>query len=198
MRAYAFVRYNSGDGAGHVGWGFELPDGRVCVGSVENHSGHLFTPAGDMGFWCEPHYDFAVRMLHGRYDDLRHFEVPHGNYTDAYRVTRWIKESAYRAATRNCEDDVYDVLRMYGVQDLEAPFFNWFPRWWFSRLRGAKLPLAQALHLQCHGEISNRDAGIEASPLRELQALPPLKPLWRRPFHTAANLLTLAKLSHLH
>src|SRR5579872_3668856 len=110
MRAYVFVRYHSGDGAGHVAWGFELDDARVCVGSVENHSGHLFTPASEMGFWIECRPDFTTPILEKKYDDVKTFDIPQGNAADAYRVTQWIKHSAYRAVARNCEDDVYDVL----------------------------------------------------------------------------------------
>lgn len=185
MRAYVFVRYHSGDGAGHVGWAFDLPDGRAACGSVENHSGHLFTPTAQMGFWQRHTYGFPGEFGKRGYNDVCVFDVPDGNanHIDALRVVKWIEESAYQAIARNCEDDVYDVLRMYGVPGLEAPFFNWFPRFWFKRLHGRKMPLDV---LQPHREAAE---GAQIIPA----ALTPLRPDWRKPFHQEAGLLNLAK-----
>ncbi len=158
------MKWRGGDGAGHVAWGFDLPDGRVCIGSVENHSGHVFTPAKDMGFWLQFAQDVVPPLQERSYDDAAIFEVPQSDYVSAYRVTQWIKHSAYRAFSRNCEDDAYDVLRAYGVEHLEAPFFNWFPRWWFSKLRATKTPIAQ-LRQFSHGQVSTYHAEpVEASP----------------------------------
>ncbi|MFN2450110.1 MAG: hypothetical protein ABR508_10065 [Candidatus Baltobacteraceae bacterium] len=161
----------------------------MCAGSVENHSGHLFTPASRMGFWCDILGDVQTRLQRLKYDDVRCFEVPNPNATGAYRVTKWIERSAYRAVARNCEDDVYDVLRMYGVQHLEAPFFNWFPRWWFSRLKGPKMPLS-----------AWRDAGALRAAQGDtiFETLPALKPAWRKPLHGEFRRLQLRKLLHFH
>lgn len=184
MRAYVFVRYHSGDGAGHVGWGFETADGRVCCGSVENHSGHLFTPASAMGFWCVQTHAHAHEFLTRGYDDVCTYEVASPDDAAASAVTRWIEHSAYRAIARNCEDDVYDVLRTYGVNDLEPPFFNWFPRLWFTRLTGRKTSIASMPHLH------PADAPLEQSGAPEL---PPLRPPWRAPLHPRFHRLHLAK-----
>ena len=195
MYAYVFVRYHSGDGAGHVGWGFELDDGRVCVGSVENHSGHLFTPAAEMGFWMQCRHDFAEPMLEKKYDDVKTFEVPRGNATDAFRVLQWIEHSAYKAIARNCEDDVYDVLRMYGVKDLEAPFFNWFPRWWFGRLRGERKAVSDLRQPQAPSIDLRTDALAAHQPIpQDDRDVEPLRPAWRRPLHVQHHLLNVMKL----
>lgn len=186
--AYVFVRYHSGDGAGHVGWGFELPDGRVCAGSVENHSGSLLTPPKEMGFWRECTYGFVDEFAKRSYDDARVLHARRADYLQAYRVTKWIDQSAYRAASRNCEDDVYDVLRAYGVEDLEAPFFNWFPRRWFSRLRGEKMTVPELRSL------GPPRGGPEETDNAALERSSPLQPEWRKPFHRAYHRLNAAKL----
>jgi hypothetical protein len=180
VRALIFVRYHSGDGAGHVGWGFELPDGRVDVGSVENHSGHILTPAREMGFWNEFARDpIPIIREHG-YDDLRVFEVPNADAVSAYRVVLWIKNSAYQAIARNCEDDAYDVLRAYGVPHLEAPFFNWFPRWWFSRMHSPRYHLASY-----RWEPRRHEEYFDLSE----RGTVPLRPVWRRPWHPQFQML---------
>ena len=183
--AYVFVKWNGGDGAGHVAWGFTLPDGRVCIGSVENHSGHLFTPANDMGFWLAFEHAFGLPLRERSYETAAIFEVPSGDAVSAYRVTQWIKKNAYRAATRNCEDDAYDVLRAYGVNDLEAPFFNWFPRWWFSKLQAKKVEIDSL-------PPAPPQPGNDIVP--SLQRMGPLKPVWRKPLHWEFHRLQAAKL----
>lgn len=186
MRGYVFVRYHSGDGAGHVGWAFDLPDGRAACGSVENHSGHLLTPAPQMGFWQRQTYGFLDEFAKRGYNDVCVFEVDGGAYVDALRVVKWIESSAYQAIARNCEDDVYDVLRTFGIDGLEAPFFNWFPRFWFRRLHGRKMSIDAY-----RAEAGLRPAPEPGPPVPE--NLTPLRPDWRKPFHQEFALLNLAK-----
>ena len=136
MRAGVFIRYHSGDGFGHVGWAFEMSPGSVNAGSVENHSGHIFTPATKMGFWNGCFDDPVAKMREHGYDDLKIIDVPDCNPQLAYRTVLWIADQAYRVLHRNCEDDAYDVLRAYGVRDLALPSLIWFPKTWFARFRG--------------------------------------------------------------
>src|SRR5579884_3841238 len=121
MRAAVFIRYHSGDGFGHVAWAFDVGDGLVSAGSVENHSGHLFTPATKMGFWNDCVADPVAAMRRCGYNDLKWLDVPNANPELAYRTVLWIEQEAYKALHRNCEDDVYDVLRAYGVEGLALP-----------------------------------------------------------------------------
>ena len=137
-----------------------------------------------MGFWVECRPDFTTPILEKKYDDVKTFDIPQGNAIEAYRVTQWIKHSAYRAVARNCEDDVYDVLRMYGVPDLEVPFFNWFPRWWFGRLRGEKRGI--------EGAVSATSPSL--GPKTENADLAPLRPPWRNPLHPQHHRLNAMKL----
>jgi len=185
MKAAAFVRYRSGDGFGHVGWAFEVGDGRVNAGSVENHSGHLFTPAPQMGFWNGCFADPVDQMRARRYDDLKWIDVPHPDPMRAYATVLWIEHQAYRALFRNCEDDAYDVLRAYGVEGLPPPMFAWLPKTWFSRFHGVleRLP-----------DYRWRPTSGDSQPLENAV---PWRPTWRRPWHPDFHALKLTRVAHL-
>jgi hypothetical protein len=194
VRTAVFIRYHSGDGFGHVGWAFERGDGRVDAGSVENHSGHIFTPATQMGFWNECSADPIAQMRKRGYDDLKWIEVAGADPVRAYRTVLWIKHEAYRALHRNCEDDVYDVLRAYGVEHLVWPTLLWLPKSWFKRFRGelehvrefawAPLDCARGLSIP---QDDNGDGG----------GMGPWRPTWRRPWHPHFQLLSLRRVVRL-
>lgn len=188
MKAAVFVRYHSGDGAGHVGWAFEAGGGCSMAGSVENHSGHMFTPAKDMGYWqlrCENPREPMSRRA---YDDVKVVEVPRPNALAAYRTMLWIKHEAYRVIHRNCEDDVYDVLRAYGARRLPPPLMHWLPKGWFHAMRGSKAAVADLEWIAHPG-------APEALP-QDLDAARPWCPPWRRPWHPHFHLLKIQKLVH--
>ncbi|HET9095441.1 MAG TPA: hypothetical protein VFN37_02165 [Candidatus Baltobacteraceae bacterium] len=186
MRAAVFVRYHSGDGFGHVGWAFEIEDS-VDAGSVENHSGHLFTPASEMGFWNGRFNNPVAEMRKRGYDDLKWAEVENADPLLAYRTVLWIEREAYKALHRNCEDDVYDVLRAYGLRNLAAPTLFWFPKSWFKRFRGTleHLPEFGWPRPRYHG------ASIPAHDT----AIKPWRPTWRRPWHPHFHALKLRGLA---
>lgn len=174
MKAGAFVRYHSGDGAGHLAWAFEV-EGRFAVcGSVENHSGHFFTPATAMGYWDTLGTDPVREMRERSYDEVKWLDVPKPNPLAAYGTMLWIKTQAYFAFHRNCEDDVYDILRAYGVKKLPPPLLHWFNA----------------------GQV---EAAIPPPPPHVTQILlktKPKRPAWRRPWHPAFHLLKLQKFAH--
>ncbi|HKU67295.1 MAG TPA: hypothetical protein VJP85_05940 [Candidatus Baltobacteraceae bacterium] len=185
MRAAVFVRYHSGDGFGHVGWAFEIAPGCVDAGSVENHSGHLFTPATDMGFWNGSFTNPVSKMRDHRYDDLKWIDVEPCDPRLAHRTVLWIRYQAYRVWHRNCEDDVYDVLRAYGVQDLALPSLFWFPKTWFARFRGE---LAHVAEYEWGG---SRDGSTSHDDTYDDV---PWWPTWRRPWHPHFHALKLQRL----
>ncbi|HZT12942.1 MAG TPA: hypothetical protein VFA29_09065 [Candidatus Baltobacteraceae bacterium] len=185
MRASVFVRHHSGDEMGHVGWAFESGDGRVHAGSVENHSGHFFSPSQGDGFWSAVTADPLPLMLRRQYDELKWVDVQAPDPVAAARVVLWIKEQAYRAAFRNCEDDVYDVLRAYGVRDLPAPAWHWLPNRWFQLFRGEQAPIAQ-FKWPVTGP---RDSAPAVDP----HELTPLRPPWRRPLRVEFHLFNIAR-----
>ncbi|HEY9180534.1 MAG TPA: hypothetical protein VIO32_07425 [Candidatus Baltobacteraceae bacterium] len=189
MRAAVFIRYHSGDGFGHVAWAFETGDGRVDAGSVENHSGHLFTPASKMGFWNGMFDDPVAPMRAHGYDDLKWIDVPDADPLLAYRTVLWIEHEAYKALHRNCEDDAYDVLRAFGVKDLAPPSFMWFPKSWFRRFRGT-LEHADTYRWGSAPRSMPHDDNDDGDQT-------PWQPTWRRPLHADFHALHLERLVKL-
>ena len=203
MRAAAFIRYHSGDGFGHIGWAFDFDLPQASAGSVENHSGHLFTPATKMGFWSEFTGDPVAPMRQHKYDDLKYVDLPNGDPVLAYRTVLWIKNNGYRAWFRNCEDDVYDVLRAYGVTDLAPPSLIWFPKTWFRRFRGTLAHVADFKWQASNGDTSGHAEAPTCHPEHvegrlslskaDVETLTPWQPTWRRPWHIDAHLFRLDK-----
>ncbi len=188
MRAAAFIRYHSGQGFGHVGWAFHVDPPDANAGSVENHSGHLFTPAKEMGFWSKISSDPVVHMRERDYDDVKYIDIPKGDPVLAYRTVLWIRENAYRAWFRNCEDDVYDVLRAFGVENLTPPSLVWFPKSWFKRFRGT---LGHVADFKWDGEVRDYEP-LKPEVQKRLEDLQPWHPTWRRPWHLESHFLNLA------
>jgi hypothetical protein len=188
VRAACFIRYRSGDGFGHVGWAFDMGDGTVNAGSVENHGGHIFTPASKMGFWDACFADPVAAMADHGYDDLKWMQVDRPDPLLAYRTVRWIEHEAYKALHRNCEDDVYDVLRAFGVRDLVLPSLVWFPKSWFRRLRGTLEHVNAYTWPQARASILHGDGGISGQAWQ---------PTWRRPWHFDFHVLHATRLGHL-
>jgi hypothetical protein len=190
MKAAAFVRYHSGDGAGHIAWAFEVEGPYSVCGSVENHSGHIFTPATAMGYWNAMGTDPEREMRERSYDDVKWIDVQTPNPLAAYRTMLWVKTQAYFAIHRNCEDDVYDILRAYGVKHLPPPLLHWFPKGWFRALPGDVTAIR-------HGEVSNHSEQSGAQPqiTQSLLKAKPKRPTWRQPWHPHFHLLNLEKLT---
>lgn len=185
MRAAVFIRYHSGDELGHLGWAFDIAAGQVNAGSVENHSGHLLSPSQDDGFWSAIAGDPVPAMCERGYDDVKYVETADANPVQAARVVKWIQSQAYRAAFRNCEDDVYDVLRAYGVKSLPAPALHWLPKRWFKSFEATKTALKQ---------FEWGDTGRNASSAVVFETLSPLRPSWRHPLRLEFHTLQAARL----
>jgi hypothetical protein len=187
MRAAAFVRYHSGDGFGHLGWAFDWSPDRVNAGAVENHSGGLETPAANMGFWTDFYSDPMPRMREHRYDDLKYVEIDDADPVQAYRVVQWIRTQPFRAVHRNCLDDTYDVLRAFGVEHLDPPSHDLFPKEWFARFHGTLAHVSdfEWTHDACFDKLS-----MTENP----ESVQPLRPPWRHPWHPEFHLLNVRKL----
>ncbi len=183
MRAAVFVRYRSGDGAGHVGWAFDYdPPGRVDAGSVENHGGGIHADASHMDFWNEISDDPVACMRKNEYDDVKFVDVDvdDADPVDAYQTVLWIEQHAYSAILRNCLDDAYDVLRAFGVPDLEPPSHDWFPKNWFAHFRGTQRKVSEFQW----NEGQTGQAGRKVS-VPDPQSLEPEAPEWRNPLSSA-------------
>lgn len=123
------------------------------------------------------------------YDDVKVLDVPQPDPELAYRTVLWIRTMGYRAFTRNCEDDVYDVLRAYGVCDLTPPSFVWFPKSWFKRFRG------QLHHVADFSWSETEPAANEVSSPAPPGDLTPWHPTWRRPWHPDSHLFLWRRLA---
>jgi hypothetical protein len=187
MRAAVFVRYRSGDGAGHVGWAFDYdPPGRIDAGSVENHSGGIHTDASHMGFWNELGDDPVARMRKNEYDDVKFVDVDDADPVDAYQTVLWIEKHAYSAVLRNCLDDAYDVLRAFGVPDLEPPSHDWFPKNWFAHFRGTQRKVSEFQWDEGQSAQTRPKFSVP-----DPESLEPEAPEWRNPLNSAFSLFRL-------
>ena len=132
--------------AGHVAWGFALPNGAgVYCGSTENLNSQPWHPVGgNNGFWAS-----EVRMKAEMISEMR----KHG-YTDykthnlkisdaglARRVADNCKEVGYSFVGNNCVDHVYQILTHYGALDLPLPLDAPYPNGWFSAISWTWHPL---------------------------------------------------------
>lgn len=128
MRAFAFVRWKNpilGVDVGHVGWGFELPDGRFCCGATENVDAHFQIPPGQRN---EAWYKL-VPNLQAMLQEMRLPHFGEGNQYNAYKcvsLTNAYPDRAYAQAKQNlergfgglgnnCLDHMGHVLEAYGV-----------------------------------------------------------------------------------
>ncbi len=186
-RAAVFVRYRSGDGAGHVGWAFEYePPKQIDAGSVENHSGGIHADASHMDFWSELSSDPVACMRKNQYDDVKYVDVDDADPVSAYETVLWIEKHAYTAILRNCLDDAYDVLRAYGVADLEPPSHDWFPKNWFAHFNGTQRPVAEF----DWNDGRTEQAGGNGN-LPDPDSLEPKAPDWRNPLSAVFSLFRL-------
>jgi hypothetical protein len=186
-RAAVFVRYRSGDGAGHVGWAFDYaPPKLIDAGSVENHTGGIHMDASHDDFWTELSDDPVACMRKNQYDDVKYIDIEDADPVCAYQTVLWIEKHAYTAVLRNCLDDVYDVLRAYGIEDLEWPSHDWFPKNWFAHFRGTQRPVAEFAWNE-----GRTEGGTRNSDLPDPDSLEPHAPDWRNPFNAVFSLFRL-------
>jgi hypothetical protein len=146
MRAAAFVRYNGADGMGHVGWAFDFSEDLTDCGGVEDPRGLPSSDPADMGFWTQSTTTpVAVMASHAPvYDALKYVDLAEGDPRGANATVLWVAEQPYTLFGRNCMDDVYDVLRSYGVRNLPPPVLHWFPNNWFAAFGGTSEPMSFA------------------------------------------------------
>ncbi len=142
-----------------------------------------------MGYWNGCFSDPVMQMRSRGYDAIKWVEIENANPRLAYRTALWIEHEAYHVLHRNCEDDAYDVLRAFGLEDLTSPSLLWFPKSWFKRFRGCYAELAQFDWPSCRPEAHERERELVA-------ALPsrPWRPTWRRPLHPHFHALTMRRL----
>lgn len=118
MRAAAVCRYEGASGLGHVGWAFDSDANLVNCGSVENPLGRPSCSVPDMGYWDVDISDPMPLFVQRNYVDIKYIDLANVDLNSAISTVQWVAQQPYSVFGRNCLDDVYDILRAYGIQDL--------------------------------------------------------------------------------
>lgn len=132
------VRTSLAAKGGHVGWAFDFSADLTDCGGVEDPRGLPSCDPAEMGFWTQSSATpVSVMASHAPvYDALKYVDVAYGDPRGAYATVLWVAQQPYTLFGRNCMDDVYDVLRSYGMPNLPPPVLHWFPNNWFAALGG--------------------------------------------------------------
>lgn len=171
---------------GHVGWGFEYPDGSWCVGAIE---GDQWRPSNFNGFWARRVPSFGAALQYcasmaargAEYDCYKLFTVPEPRWQQADQAVAYVSRLKYELFGRNCMDSTYDVLRSFcgggiyqgGVlpkpQDHIIPN-DWFNQWEFEEYRYlpgvSAAALADADDTQQVAEVVPAQGGLVVPPWR--------------------------------
>ncbi len=131
---------------GHVGWGYEYPDGTWCVGAIE---GSLFDNLPN-GFWQRRAVNLNEAINYFRkmeerfgttYEECKYLtvnDVPNPRGADA--MMNWVSNQPYNVIGRNCMNSAYDILcafskgGRYSGGILPLPQNNWFPNDWYEKI----------------------------------------------------------------
>lgn len=183
--AIIFVRRSGAYGIGHVGWAFAVGNHNFSVGSVENHSGGLVTPAEKMGFWTLETHDPIKPMRQRHYDEFKVLDIRAADPDYAKQIVTWVHKQAYEAIGRNCMDDTYDVLRAYGFDHLPVPSHIWEPNHWFNHVIGEHYQIEPTGDEQ-EGDKDQPEQATMLADLADFAAgmwtkLTPTPPRWRMP-----------------
>jgi hypothetical protein len=131
---------------GHVGWGYEYPDGTWCVGAIE---AELFQNFPN-GFWkrraknLEEGINYFRKMearFDANYDEFKYLRADSSpNWKAADDKMFWVEQQPYNIAGRNCMNSTYDILCAfssgghYNGSFLPRPEDNWIPNMWYDKI----------------------------------------------------------------
>jgi hypothetical protein len=136
--------FNAPDGVtptgliGHVGWGFELPNGNWEFGANEG-PGNLFISET----WAETGSQHAMLAIFtnggpyhsaGYYTSLECVTVPAFNASAAKQEVKNEWHQRYIPIFQDCESQVYKVLSAYGVNALPNDILHPIPNSWYNDL----------------------------------------------------------------
>jgi hypothetical protein len=183
MKAAAFVRYNGADGMGHVGWAFDMDAAVAGCGGVEDPKGLPSADPLEMGFWVQSAPDpVAVMGSHPPpYDALKVVDIAAGDAQAAHDTVLWVSKQPYALFGRNCMDDVYDVLRAFGVPNLPPPAWHWTPNNWFATFAAALEPITYPWRAGAVPTLAPPAAAPAAFAAVVAAAGAPVTPSWRVP-----------------
>lgn len=142
---------------GHVGWGYEYPNGEWRVGAIEGDE----WDNSINGFWSVKvrsldhalAYFTNMKKRRAEYNVYKLLTVsqhikPNPAYAD--KMATWVAHQPYDVFGRNCMNSAYDILKAfsggnYNSTVLPSPEQNWVPNDWFNKIvatQFAYLPLA--------------------------------------------------------
>lgn len=174
--AYVFLNRNGAKGYGHVGGAFQLANGNFRCFSSENQTGSEWISANFKGGWaedCHNSLEAVIRVFqrprllvippgirdnfgkpvkpgsypNERYTEWKRFDVDAAYPDIANAMLAKRQGEDYNVVSRNCENDVYDVLHDtegfarsgYGISaNKDAPvYIGWVqtslgPKTWFD------------------------------------------------------------------
>lgn len=136
LRAAVFLRRAGAFGLGHLGWAFENVDGTFWVGSVENPGSQPVTPPESKGAWELRTRDPIGVISRFNYDEFKVLWVREPNPEGALKLVYALKAQPFYLFGRNCLNDTYDILKIYGVKGLPDVNLSYTPVSWYDRLPG--------------------------------------------------------------
>ncbi|HXY37415.1 MAG TPA: hypothetical protein VEI07_24515 [Planctomycetaceae bacterium] len=185
FNAAVFVRRSGAFGLGHVGWAFAIDDTTFDDGSVENPLGTPVTPPSEDGFWeCRVCASaFVSPFVPLGYDHYKTLTAPKPTPAVALQTVNWMSTQPYVVIGQNCEDDVYDVLRSFGVANLPPlAWLNLIPNDWFDALPGTAMPVSWGARAWRYGpKVPARKHVVPRITPRPSIEYPAFPPPWRIP-----------------
>jgi len=149
----AFLRPDGGNGFGHVGFGFQLPNGQWTVGSMENPSGWPVNLPGWTGFWSRTVADPLAAMRNPLaagapkgsppYVAAKRIDVIAPRLPRAQAALQQWASRPFAATGGNCLNCTFDVLYAFGaaVPDPTPNPALWAPNNWFDAIAGPAMRL---------------------------------------------------------
>ncbi|MEO0343138.1 MAG: hypothetical protein AAF198_06840 [Pseudomonadota bacterium] len=171
---------------GHVGWGFELPNGEWVIGAIEGdgwENGNGFN-----GFWSERRLNLNAALQHfstminygAEYNQFKLLRVAQNiaaNPQGALEMMGWLSQQHYKLVDGNCMDATYRVLKTFSRggyfhgQELPSPDFNWIPNGWYNAIQ---VPQNDHQNLPYVGGMRNAGAFcVKVDPLEGVKAIGP-------------------------
>lgn len=161
---------------GHVGWGYEYPNGEWCIGAIEGTE----WKGGINGFWAVKMpslqaaltYFSRMKKNNAEYDYYKLLTVssgviPNPRYAD--RIVNWVAKQPYNLTGRNCMNSTFDILNAfsggkYNNTNLPHPNLNWIPNGWFNAIETKeyyRLPVTKFSNLAVMDNIKQFELGGE-------------------------------------